>query len=290
MAVGLLEWSAADVNKPQLCAFIKRLFTALQKPLISFSRRSFNREILWRNYFLVRSSEEFISNWVAFLKDADLTPTPIFYQHLTDLVFRHLIDNHLIGFTDDITPAAALMDHEAGVLRYAAGYVCRHLRRKIERGNHKLKEELVLCLMALVRSGNDEECGPDEEWTRMLDRGGLWYVKETTYSLFLVIEEEARQCLKTLSSQHAKCKKEIIADVTSNDDVLFYWIIATADFEIDDEEVHEMLLKMIVELYITIRGFSYASGWMEKYKQYSKQSTQRSKSLRRDLYEGSSTL
>jgi len=49
--------------------------------------------------------------------------------------------------------------------------------------------------------------------------------------------------------------------------------------------VHEVLLKKIVELYITIRGFSYASGWMEKFKKVTKQSTQRSKSLRRDLHE-----
>ena len=120
-----------------------------------------------------------------------------------------------------------------------------------------------------MKSG-DHECESEEEWTRMLDRGGLWYVKDRTYSLFLAIEEEVRQCLKTLSIQHAKCKKEIIECVTSNEDVLFYWIIATADFEIDDEEVHEMLLKMIVELYITMRGFSYANGWMEKFKKSTK--------------------
>ena len=66
---------------------------------------------------------------------------------------------------------------------------------------------------------------------------------------------------------------------------LFYWTIASADFEIDDDEVHNVLLKMIVELYVTMRGFSYASMWMEKYKKSSKKPTQRSNSLRRDLYD-----
>ena len=65
----------------------------------------------------------------------------------------------------------------------AAGYVCRHLCKKIESGSHKFKEGLILCLMALMRSGNCEECGTDEEWTRMMDRGGPWYVKETTFLL-----------------------------------------------------------------------------------------------------------
>ena len=51
--------------------------------------------------------------------------------------------------------------------------------------------------MALVKSRNDEEVASDEQWTRMLDRGGLWYIKETSYSLFCAIEEETRYCLKT---------------------------------------------------------------------------------------------
>ena len=121
-------------------------------------------------------------------------------------------------------------------------------------------------LMALVRSGSHEECGNDEEWMKMIDRGGLWYIKESTYSLFVALEEETRQCLKALSNQRSKCKQEVIKMILSNEDVLFYWTIASADFEIDDEEVHDVLLKMIVELYVTMRGFSYASMWMEKYK------------------------
>ena len=46
-------------------------------------------------------------------------------------------------------------------------------------------------------------------------------------------------------------------------------IIATANFEFD-RETHEKLLHMIVELYLTIRGYSYDSAWMEKYKQFTK--------------------
>ena len=32
--------------------------------------------------------------------------------------------------------------------------------------NHKSKEELVLCLMALVKGGDHEELEYEEEWTR----------------------------------------------------------------------------------------------------------------------------
>ena len=50
--------------------------------------------------------------------------------------------------------------------------------------------------MALVKGGDHEELEYEEEWTRMLDRGGLWYIKDTTYSLFLAIKKETRQCLQ----------------------------------------------------------------------------------------------
>ena len=43
-------------------------------------------------------------------------------------------------------------------------------------------------------------------------------------------------------------------------------VYKTAIFEKDDRETHETLLQMIVELYLTMRGYSYASTWMEKFK------------------------
>ena len=66
--------------------------------------------------------------------------------------------------------------------------VCCKLRTIIERENHKLKEEMILCLMDLVKHENPHACGADEEWTNLVDMGGLWYVKSTTYQLFCGIE------------------------------------------------------------------------------------------------------
>ena len=67
--------------------------------------------------------------------------------------------------------------------------------------------------------------------------------------------------------------------------VQFYWIISTADFKIDDMVAHDLLLYKIVEIFITIRGFSKASAWIEKYKQSVKKTTQCSKSVHRDLHD-----
>ena len=118
-----------------------------------------------------------------------------------------------------------------------------------------------------------------------MDRGGLWHIRETLFQLLCALEEEIRTYLDALSSPNAAdLRTQFVEKLIKSEDVQFYWCITTADFEVDDVEVHDHLLKMIVELFVTIRGFSYASAWIEHYKQWKKKSTQRSKSLRKELY------
>ena len=79
--------------------------------------------------------------------------------------------------------------------------------------------------MELTRS-NDDLCETDEEWTRKQDRGGLWYVKETTFQLFCTIEYQARPALIALKKPSPPSKADIIKSVISDDNVQFYWLIA----------------------------------------------------------------
>ena len=81
-----------DANKQNLDVFTK-IFEALHRPIMSASKQSYNREILWRRYFLECSSEAFIKNWITFLELAKVT----LYQHVTDIVFRELVHSHFVG-------------------------------------------------------------------------------------------------------------------------------------------------------------------------------------------------
>ena len=76
-------------------------------------------------------------------------------------------------------------------------------------------------------------------------------------------------------------KNSFLVKLVANDEVQFHWSIASAAFDVDE---HENVLRMIAKLYLTIRGFSYASAWVEHYKQMNEKSTQRSKGLRKRLY------
>jgi len=256
MAQKLQEWCLAADNKQTFTTFILKLSKDLHQAMSSCKKNSCNREKLWRNFFLLRSSDQFRKNWVDFLDYAKVTATPHLYQHITDIMFRKYVTEYASvsksasGTKPD--PAPALTQHEGSALRYAAGYVCRHLRKKIERSKHELKEEMVLCLMALTKDRPEDgsQHASSEEWTLMIDRGGLWHIKETTFTLFIAIEEETRECLKMMlgsfDTNPANGKKEIIEKIKTCDDVQFYWLIVTADFEIDESDVHEALLEEIV--------------------------------------------
>ena len=214
---------------------------------------------------------------------SEKSSTALFYQHVTDILFRLLVKSHY-QIANNSNPTVSLNDQEANALRYAAGFVCRHLRNKIERSTHILKEELIVCLMTLVKGVQyPENTGTNEEWLDSVDRGGLWHVQENTFYFFCALEEAVQLQLKQLAQSAHAAQKRMIEAITASDNVQFYWQIVTADFD-EEEEVKSVLLSMISELYLTMQGFSFANSWVEKFKQSVKKSTQKSKSLRRELY------
>ena len=79
-------------------------------------------------------------------------------------------------------------------------------------------------------------------------------------------------------------KEKIIKSIVENEEVLFEWCMISSDA--DEPESNE-LLHMIVELYVTIRGFSFASSIVEMYKKRSKKVLQKGKGFRKELFTSS---
>ena len=145
--------------------------------------------------------------WTVFLCTTNSpSGSPVLYQHLTDLVFKTLLHSKysiMVNDTENIS-TTPLTYNEVNALRYAAGYVCRHIRKKIEASSHPLKEEMVLSLMTMVKEKSDTTSGLCEEWTDLVDRGGLWHIQENTHSFFLCLEEEVRVHLQSLLTESNK--------------------------------------------------------------------------------------
>ena len=128
-----------------------------------------------------------------------------------------------------------------------------------------------------------------KEWMARINRGGLFDISDEGYSLFVAIELALRDKLtqhlhhSAVSGQRdlQASKGSIIDTVSADPEVEFRWTFVSLDIE--DEVVGTQLLKYIVELWLTIRGYTISSSWMEKYKQVKKTSTKWSKGLRKTL-------
>ena len=93
------------------------------------------------------------------------------------------------------------------------------------------------------------------DWTEVVDQGGLIHVSHTIYTVFLSIEMELRHHLSPANPDLDLTSK--VSNVLENEDVKFYW--ASASFNWEEREA-EALLRMIVEHYITVRGFYFSHG------------------------------
>ena len=69
------------------------------------------------------------------------------------------------------------------------------------------------------------------------------------------------ECGKT--SADFGLRESVVPLITADDDVQFYWSLISAGWELD---VDKKFLSMVTHLWITVRGFSYANGWIERYK------------------------
>ena len=75
-------------------------------------------------------------------------------------------------------------------------------------------------------------------------------------------------------------RENLVSNIISDDDVFFKWSMLAANWFQSNADV---LLKMIAEEWNTLRGFSCTSAWMEKHKQSTCISLQKSKGTHRKL-------
>ena len=117
----------------------------------------------------------------------------------------------------------------------------------------KNKDDMVFCRFSL--SGDETTDSRTEDWTNLMDRGGLWHVNDMVYDLFYTLETELRQQLAK-TEKIETCLNGITEKMLVNEDVLFRWWLISVDF---DDAISGRLMKTIINLYITIRGFSFAA-------------------------------
>ena len=132
-----------------------------------------------------------------------------------------------------------------------------------------------------VRSEHESESLLDytKDWIDKVNRGGLFPSNEVTYKFFVSIETEVRTILpshmtKTKVSR-GSFKQGVIEKVVRSPDIQWHWTLVSQCMDSEDDAIE--LLKEIVTLWVTVRGFSITATWMEMYKQEKKENNNKEK-------------
>ena len=276
-------------NKPHLDDFATRLVELLTRPIrdavkLSCSQSS-KREKMWKNFHRIRTTTV-ETLWKSFLSKISVVDVQddLFFQLVVDHVFEELVKKEFHTSSTPTAPKKSLTHDEQNIVRYAGGYVAQRLLSKYKKEDSEKAAGFVECLSHMAMDGNETSLMDyTKEWTKKINRGGLFELSDNTFQLFQAIELALCQRLVThLRDECSEDKGTIINSVAHDEDVLFHWSMSSIDIA---EESHSAeLLSNVISLWVTIRGFSIASTWMEQYKQATK-TTKAKHSLRKGLRE-----
>ena len=107
------------------------------------------------------------------------------------------------------------------------------------------------------------------EWIDRVNRGGIFNTSDVAYYLFVAIEVAMQDRLTShlqssfsLAATDSQSGKEAIIDhILSDCDVQFHWYMLLVDIPNDQDGLE--LLRHIMKLQLTIRGFGMSKEWMK---------------------------
>ena len=244
---------------------------------------------MWRKFHLLRCSV-LKDVWKSFLASLHVNcehQDPLLMQCIFDECFNFVIIKKF-GMEENPVKIDNLSDNEHNALRYTVGYVPFCLMKKLTKGSHANKDDFLRCLSEMRITGDD---GSDVEseledflaftkkWVKVTNRGGLFIIKDNVYLFFLMLELKLRKLQPSILQKTSKNK--VITEIMTSDDVKLQWCIIAPHLK--DERASQELLKLITELWITIRCFSQAGSYLENYKQCTKLATRKATGLRKGL-------
>ena len=246
----------------------------------SCSKFTTRKQRMWREFHKSRCST-LKELWTDFFKclGIDHQSDSLLMQNVFEECFNYILKKKFES-SENVS--------ESSELRYVAGYIPHNLRKKILNGTHIFKESFLECLSQMGVKGGEENLDTDgssfqdftKKWIQKINRGGLFLIKDEVYVFFFELERKLRQYLPKLLTKKC-CKQTIIDEILDDDNVQFQWcLISTV---VEDATASQELLGMIVELWLTIRGFSHAAAYLEFYKQQTKVTIKKATGLRKGL-------
>ena len=119
-ASALCSWMEDTTNEEEITAFSACLSCKMRGCFSYNSSGKLKKDNMWGLYHQMRTSEEFIKEWIKFLAESTGIQhlTPIFYQFMTDNIFKQLIKiDHPIQAVTSTTPQQSLSSFEQNALQ-----------------------------------------------------------------------------------------------------------------------------------------------------------------------------
>ena len=272
---------------------------AFSKQTHSAKTASSKFEQMWAGYHRFSCSTRLKELWMSALKSAPGEP---FLPHFTQFITRKVMEEAVAIVFPLQNPDADVLQQtlkadDEQALRYVAGYVPMVLRRKyLKQADNPVAITYLKCLTTM-KDGNEEHgsdvhdfLGYTKEWIEKVNRGGLFLINNNTYLLFRAMEMAVRRVLTTESlgkQPKLEIMKTIKASVLNDPTVMTCWDSILTDCPVMESSTSDNLLDEITEKWATIRGHSFANGWMELY-QEAKRESKKQKGLRKQLQQKSS--
>ena len=264
---------ADDHSKDTFVRFALKLNQKLESLATpnSSKKLSTQRRQLWSRFHASRTSE-LRDLWKRLFSslglDTKLTQDPLLIEYVNEKLFAKHIKTKF-DVEEQQSQPAELTEDDLNALRYAAGFVPWKLKQKFKKPTcqHPNQQDFLVCLAGMSELEGDEEENEDayldypKRWIHAIDHGDLVYISDNVYVFFHEVERLVQEFLHKLMTQDAKhSKQEIIDEVSSDCNVQFYWSVIANDL---DEDVGQELLVEIVQLWLTVRGFSTAGAFVE---------------------------
>lgn len=113
-------------------------------------------------------------------------------------------------------------------------------------------------------TNTEHEVHESEMWFAEVNRGGLVPVDDSLYQLLVCVEVEFRKYFTTENATLKQNMKDLsYQGIIESEDVQFHWSLVSSNWS---KEGSDELLKLIVNHYTTVRGFSFTSAFVEKFK------------------------
>ncbi len=281
-----LATSASNLAMAKFCLLLGMIWPAVAASE-GKANESLRRQSMVAKWHGIRCAQQFVDavNLVfTTLLSTDELPPLHFVQLFGQKLFDRLVLKHeaVLPRNSDMQQPHRLSTLEENALRYVAGYIVAKLKRKIS----KFAEgDICDQLIAALTTGSEKSTRLNytKEWVTKQSRGGLILVNDTTFLFFRKLEEHVFFNLPKTTAQlrGIDIRAPMQASALQDRELLDKWTyiargIVPASVSLD-------IFQCIIDFYIQIRGHSFASVIVEKYKQSEKTHQKGAKGLRSTL-------